>query len=131
MSRVKFTGLTPDGKPPRKCSNCKKRVKVSELYRYNKYPTTVCRKCDIKVYYFESENREEIEYFLEKHGFRFLDCSGNQYSCLANGRFDLFKACLKVVCRENGYQVENIKCFWDPGVGMDFDDEIYSVPDLE
>lgn len=131
MSRIKFTGLTPNGKPPRRCLECKKRVRVAELYRYDKYPTKVCRACDTIVYYFESENREDIEFFLSKHGFKYLDCSGNQYCCRANGRYDLFKVLLDVICREEGYKVDVVKCFWDPGLGMEFDGEIYEVPDLE
>jgi len=131
MPKVGFTGLTTNGKQPRKCTNCEKKVKVAELYRYNKYPTLVCRECDIKVYYFESEDCEEIDFFLSQHGFKYLDMSSGQYCCVANNRYDLFKVLLDVCCRENGYEVEVVKCFWDPGLGMEFDDEIYDVPDLE
>ena len=89
------------------------------LYRLNN------DECDIdsmdKIFYVcveTYEERHKLDEVLSMLGYKFVDCTGGQYSCRPKGDFEDFKKAVIQICNHNNLTLHTVRHIPDPGLGL-------------
>lgn len=87
----------------------------------------------LNIYYFwvdgpdAFDHRRKIESILHQAKFNYLDCTGGQYSTIANGRWEEFCYIVSGYSRDHGVNITILRCK-DPGLGLfNSKDELNSI----